>query len=346
MPRTRSLLWAELKLGIIGVVALGLTVVLILAVGGQGGFFWQRYPLKARFETVQGLKTGAVVRLNGKEIGKVTSVEFAGPEIEVVMTVSKNTRALVTTESRAVVGSLSLLGEPIIDVTASRVGTPLGDWAYVTAGGTGGMLGSLASTASKGLTSANDLIADVRAGRGTAGKFVTDDAVYAELRRFLSSASRVTESIEKGKGTLGQLTTDRAAYDALKASLENLRALTDRLDKSHGTLSRLMNDDATINALDGTLRNLEQVTGRMARGEGTAGKFFADRSLYDRLDNLTAKLDRVVSDLNAGKGTAGLFLRDEQLYQNINKTVIDVRQLIADVRKDPKKFLQMTFHLF
>jgi phospholipid/cholesterol/gamma-HCH transport system substrate-binding protein len=346
MPRTRSLLWAELKLGIIGVVALGLTVVLILAVGGQGGFFWQRYPLKARFETVQGLKTGAVVRLNGKEIGKVTSVEFAGPEIEVVMTVSKNTRALVTTESRAVVGSLSLLGEPIIDVTASREGTPLGDWEYVTTGEAGGMLGSLASTATKGLTGASDLIADVRAGRGTVGKFVTDDAVYAELRRFLSSASRVTESIEKGKGTLGQLTTDRAAYDALKASLENLRSLTDRLDKSHGTLSRLMNDDATINALDATLQNLEQVTGRMARGEGTAGKLFADRALYDRLDSLTAKMDRVISDVNAGKGTAGLFLHDEQLYQNVNKTVLDVRALIADIRKDPKKFLQMTFHLF
>jgi phospholipid/cholesterol/gamma-HCH transport system substrate-binding protein len=340
------LLWAELKLGLIGVVAMGLTVVLILAVGGQGGFFWQRYPLKARFETVQGLKTGAVVRLNGKEIGKVTSVEFSGPEIEVAMTVSKSTRALVTTNSRAVVGSLSLLGEPIIDITASREGAPLGDWGYVTTGEAGGMLGSLASTATKGLNNASDLIADVRAGRGTVGKFVTDDAVYAELRRFLSSASRVTESIEKGKGTLGQLTTDKAAYEALKASLENLRALTDRLDKSHGTLSRLMNDDATINALDGTLKNLEAVTGRMARGEGTAGKFFADRALYDRLDSLTVKMDRVVSDLNAGKGTAGLFLHDDQLYQNINKTVLDVRALIADVRKDPKKFLQMTFHLF
>ena len=346
MPRTRSLLWAELKLGVIAVLAVGLAAVLILAVGGQGGFFWQRYPLKARFESVQGLKTGAVVRLNGKEIGKVTSVEFAGPEIEVAMTVSKNTRALVTTNSRAVVGSLSLLGEPIIDITAARDGTPLGDGEYVTTGEAGGMLGSLASTATKGLTSANDLIADMRAGRGTIGKFVTDDAVYAEMRRFLSAASRVTESVEKGKGTLGQLATDRAAYDALKASLENLRSMTDRLDKSHGTLSRLMNDDATINALDATLKNLAAVTDRMARGEGTAGKLFADRALYDKLDGLTVKMDRVVADLNAGKGTAGLFLHDEQIYQNVNKAVLDVRALIADIRKDPKKFLQMTFHLF
>ena len=79
MPRTRSIVWSELKLGIVGVVA-----ILMLdrpdrrAVGGQGGFFWQRYPLKTQFDDVQGLKTGAVVRLNGKEVGKVTAVEFAG----------------------------------------------------------------------------------------------------------------------------------------------------------------------------------------------------------------------------------------------------------------------------
>ena len=49
MPRTRSIAWAQLKLGIIGVVAIALATAMILAVGGQGGFFWQRYPIKALF---------------------------------------------------------------------------------------------------------------------------------------------------------------------------------------------------------------------------------------------------------------------------------------------------------
>ena len=56
---------------------------MILAVGGQGGFFWQRYPLKARFADVLGLKPGAVVRLSGKEVGTVTAVEFAGSQVDV-----------------------------------------------------------------------------------------------------------------------------------------------------------------------------------------------------------------------------------------------------------------------
>ena len=46
MPRTRSLAWSELKIGIITVAALALAVMLIVAVGGQGGFSWDRYTLQ------------------------------------------------------------------------------------------------------------------------------------------------------------------------------------------------------------------------------------------------------------------------------------------------------------
>ena len=52
--------------------------MIIIAVGGQSGFFWERYHLKTKFANVQGLKSGAIVRVAGVEVGKVTEVEFAG----------------------------------------------------------------------------------------------------------------------------------------------------------------------------------------------------------------------------------------------------------------------------
>ena len=88
MPRTRSLAWSELKIGLLAVIAIVLAAVLIFLVGGQEGFFWQRYHLKTRFANVQGLKSGAVVRVAGVEVGKVTDVAFAGAEVEVTMQVS------------------------------------------------------------------------------------------------------------------------------------------------------------------------------------------------------------------------------------------------------------------
>src|SRR6478672_4747666 len=119
MPRTRSIAWSELKLGIIGILAVALTTIAIVAVGGAGGFFWQRYRLKTKFDDIEGLKTGAVVRVSGKEVGKITTMDFAGQQIEVTMEVSKDVQSLITSDSVATIGSLGLLGEPIVDVKAA-----------------------------------------------------------------------------------------------------------------------------------------------------------------------------------------------------------------------------------
>ncbi len=54
MPRTRSLAWSQLKIGILAVAAMVLAIVLIIAVGGQGGFAWQRYALKTTIPRRQG----------------------------------------------------------------------------------------------------------------------------------------------------------------------------------------------------------------------------------------------------------------------------------------------------
>src|SRR5688572_11798185 len=101
MPRTRSLAWSELKIGVLGVSAVVLTALLILAVGGQGGMFWQRYELRTTFDDVRGLKEGAVVRVAGVEVGKVTDISFGAKGIDVVMEVSEDMRPRITTDSRA-----------------------------------------------------------------------------------------------------------------------------------------------------------------------------------------------------------------------------------------------------
>lgn len=49
MPRTRSLAWAELKIGLLSVFAIVMATMLIFLLSGQGGFFWQRYSLKTVF---------------------------------------------------------------------------------------------------------------------------------------------------------------------------------------------------------------------------------------------------------------------------------------------------------
>lgn len=347
MPRTRSLAWSELKIGIVAVAALVLVIVMVVAVGGEGGYFWQRYPLKARFNDVLGLKAGAVVRLSGKEIGSVTDVQFTGgPQVEVSFEVHKDVRPLVTTASIAEIGSLSLLGEPIIDISAGPGGEPLDDWAYVNASQSTGPLDELTSAASTSLQQIDRLLADVHAGKGTLGRLVTDDALYRELEALVSSAGDVTDAMNRGRGTLGGLINDPAAYNSLKASLANLETLTAKINNGQGALGRFLNDEAMGRSMAGTMSSAEQITARLTKGEGTVGKLLTDQQLYDRLTSVSGRIDQVVAGLESGQGPAGQLLRDQKLYENMNGAVMEIRGLIAEIKKDPRKYLNVRVSIF
>ena len=88
------------------------------------------------------------------------------------------------------------------------------------------------------------------------------------------------------------------------------------------------------------------MTARLNKGEGTLGKMMTDDAPYKRLDSVTARLDTVLQNLNDGQGTAGQLLHDKQLYENMNQTVTEMRALIAEIKKDPKKYLNVKVSIF
>jgi phospholipid/cholesterol/gamma-HCH transport system substrate-binding protein len=346
MPRTRSLAWSELKIGLLTIVALVLAATMVFALSGSGGFSWQRYPLKTVFTNIAGLNEGAVVRIAGVPVGAVTSVAFVGDKVEVRFEIAKSMRPRVTTGSRAVLGSVSLLGESAVDITPASNGTPIPDWGYVPAGPMPGSIADVTSSAQTGIQELTGLLQDIRAGKGTLGQLATNDQLHRDLDTLLVSVTDVTRTINQGRGTLGRLMNDPAAAKSLEASLANLEAVTERLKNGEGSLGKFMNDDSFHKALVSTTANVDTLTGRINAGEGTLGQFATNRQLFDRFNSTADRLDRLMAGLNAGEGTAGQMLRDKQLYDNLNKVVVEVQSLVKDIRADPKKYLNVKVTLF
>jgi len=346
MPRTRSLAWAQLKIGLVSLIAIALAITLIFLVSGEGGMFWQRYSLKAIFTEIPGLKEGAPVRVAGVEVGSVTALEFIGDRVEVTFELSKDMQPRVTTTSRASLGSVSLLGEAAVDITASSGGTAIPEWGYVPPGRAVGSISDVATQATRGLEEATRLLADIRAGRGTVGKLFTDEMLYKQINGFVDAAEDVARNLSEGRGTIGRLTRDPSAARALEASLQNLQAMTARLRAGEGSLGKLLNDEAFSTSLTGTTSNLNTLTTRLNRGEGTAGKLVTDEALYNRLNSMADRLDKVTANLQAGQGTAGQLLHDKQLYENMNGAVGELRALIKNINADPKKYLNVRVSLF
>jgi len=346
MPRTRSLAWSELKIGIVSLFAVAIAAVLIFMVSGEGGFFWQRYSLKTVFSDIQGLKEGAPVRVAGLEVGSVTKMDFVGDKVEVTMEVGKEQRPRITDRSLASLGSVSLLGEAAVDITANSQGTPIADWGYVATGPAPGSLSTAAEAATKGLETTNKLLEDVRQGHGTLGKLVTDDTLYQQLNDFVESAEAVTRGINAGRGTLGRLTTNDAAARSLEQSLANLQEVTARIRNGEGSLGQLLNSDALSKSVTSTTNNLDAITGRINKGEGTAGKLITDEELYNRLNSMADRLDKLTASLNQGEGTAGQLLHDKQLYENMNGAVTQLQDLLKEIKADPKKYLNVKVSIF
>jgi phospholipid/cholesterol/gamma-HCH transport system substrate-binding protein len=346
MPRTRSLAWAELKFGLIAVFSLVMAAILIFAVGGSGGFFWQNYPLKVVFMDVAGIKAGSPVRVAGVGVGTVNKTTFVPGGVEVLFDIKDEMKPLVTDQSQATIGSISLLGEGAVDISAAPQGKPLEPWSYVRTGELPVSIAQLTGTATDTLSSANKLLEDLRAGKGTIGKFFTDDSVYRELNNFVSAAEKVTRSINESKGSAGKFANDPKLYNELEASIANLNGITMRLKNGEGSLGQLLNDPALAKSLTATTSNFETLSGRLNKGEGTAGKLLNDDALYKRFDSMTQRLDSLVQQLNEGQGTAGALLHDKQLYENMNTAVTEIRALVTEIKKDPKKYLNVKVSIF
>src|SRR5918999_2066645 len=346
MPRTRSLRWSELKIGLMAVVALVIAAALIVTLGGEGGFFWERYSLKVRFSNAGGVQQGSPVRVAGVTVGAVTDLQFSGSDVEMTLELSEDNQQRVRTTSRATIGAVSLLGEGAVDISASTTGQPIPEWGYVPSDAPPAQLADVTAQANKGIAELTALIGDIRAGKGTAGKLMTDEQLYVELRQFTAAARQVTEGLAQGKGTLGQLLNNPESARQLEASMKNLNAITSKINAGQGSIGQLMNDPALAKNLSAVTANFESLSARLNQGQGTMGQLMTNDALYQRLNAVTTNLEQLTAKLNQGQGTMGQLMNDKQLYDNMNRTITEMQNLLADIRKDPKKFLNLRMSIF
>jgi phospholipid/cholesterol/gamma-HCH transport system substrate-binding protein len=346
MPRTRSLAWSELKIGLLTIAAVAVFLVLVFSLTGGKGWFWQRYRLKTRFPNVAGLATGSPVRVAGLQVGSVKEIVFAGEQVDVVFDVNKSVQPRITDKSVAFLGSVSLLGSSAVDITPATTGSPIPEYGYVPQGRAKGQFADIAEGASGTIDEVTGLVRDLRKGKGSAGKLITDDRLYNDLQQFVSTAGQMTRELQEGKGTLGKLLKDPKSAETLQATLQNIEGLTRRINAGEGSIGQLLKDDQFARSLNGATANLKELTDRLNRGEGTAGKLLTDDALFNRLNGLTTQFDQLVTKLNSGEGTAGQLLKDKQLYENMNGAVGDLRALIAEITKNPKKYLNVKVSIF
>jgi phospholipid/cholesterol/gamma-HCH transport system substrate-binding protein len=345
----KALTWTELRVGVVVLASLLVLAITILYLGSGGSPFAKRYRLKALMADVNGLKPGAPVRVGGVEVGTVTKVDFAGAGggglVEVSMRLDARVKSRVTTESRATLGNRGLLGEKAIDITSSPGGVPVEEGGYVLAEPEDPFKGLL-SDASDSTSHLRRILSRMDAGEGLIGKALRDEELYNRMLDVSQRLQGLMTKLESEQGPLGRLVNDRQMSDHLASAVASLDAAASRLQAGQGALGVLSTDESLGRDLKSLAASLSGVAGRLDRGEGTAGRLLTDPALHDKLRSVADRLDRTLERLDKGEGTAGRLLNDPALYDQLNGTLADLRGLVSDVRRDPRKYLRLKLSLF
>lgn len=379
MAQHKQASFSELRVGILVLSALAILILVIFAVSGDIKLpgFGSTATVRTQMASVDGLRKGAEVRLSGKKVGSVREINFgqipssrdSQSNIEIVMEIDgkidgRPAVERIRTDSMAVLKSAGVLGDNVIDIIpGTSAGKPIQDGDSIDSEAQKSV-GDIINAAQTAVGHLNVIAADIRemtgnlkAGRGTAGKFLNDESFYLNLDSAVRQAESLMQEVKSGKGTMGQLVSDPALYKQATETVAQLRSITDQVENQlragKGSIGKLLKDDKLYNdasslvaRLDQTSGRLENVVAKIERGEGTVGRLINDDKLYADARGTIEKLNLIMERLDKGEGTMGMILKDARLYHNANNLSAEVTKLLYDFRQNPRKYLSVKVTIF
>ena len=359
VPSQKQLQWSQLKVGITVVVACITLAILIVLMSGTGGLFTPKIVLRSYFDNASGLRQGAPVRLQGVDVGNVTSIAVVPDPrrkrtpVEVRMKVSSRFVANIRKDSRTLLSTAGVLGETYIDIDSSQAQKPVvqdgdelpaedvPDFQDVVRASQGTLqnLDALEKRVDR-------ILAFVESGNGSVGKLIYDPQLYNRLTSTVTEFQALVNAVSNGKGSIGKLISDDELYRKANATVDKLNAMIDDLNAGKGTAGKLLKDEALYKNANDTIVNVKHLTEDINAGRGAIGKLAKDQEFADKLQNTLNKISDLTNQLAAGQGTLGKLLQDPALYNNSNQMLMETRELVKSIRENPKKYLTIRFKVF
>lgn len=361
MPQRKQVTWSDLRVGLLVLAGLFLIAVTIFYVTGAGALA-PKYRLLTYLPEVSGLTIGAPVRLDGVEIGNVEAIRMTprppqgtldrNRSVELVMRIDRRFQNEIRADSAASLVTEGLLGNRYVNIARGITGSP------IPAGGEvrGQEEVAIKQIVERGADLVQNLDAmsvRVRAivegidrGQGNVGKLIRDEEFYNRLNGTVARAEQIVASVQAGQGTVGKLVASEELYRRFDSAATRAEALLADVQAQKGTLGKIVYDPALYEQARQLVERSNRMVGDVEAGKGTLGKLVTDDALYDNVRSAAANVEAATAKLNANTGTAGRFFSDPEFYDNMTGLAGDLRLLVGEFRKDPKKFLRVKFAIF
>jgi phospholipid/cholesterol/gamma-HCH transport system substrate-binding protein len=330
--------------------AVGLVVIAALAVVVVGALWLSGAHLgkteavfTARFRTVGGLGVGNPVVLRGVRVGRVEAIRLAsGNWVEADLKIYSGVS--LPAKPAVIAASASLFGEWAATLISSdpppsdpNVRQALAEAQAGVGGGGGGKwpgatlpdIGQLTAQASRIATD----IATVSARIQTAFDSEAVSDLRRSIRDFGQIADRLARVTNEQADVIGNVGSNLSkGSDVLARAATDLQATLGRVDSAtnQGQLATILNNTAASSA---DLRSASQDFRELM---GAANKN------QESLVRVLVSADTVLSRIANRSGTLGLVVGDSALYRETTLTMIQLRQLLADIQVNPRKYFQFS----
>jgi phospholipid/cholesterol/gamma-HCH transport system substrate-binding protein len=269
----------KLAVGVFIGSGLILFIVVIFVIGSKENMFTSTFKLQAAFEKVNGLKTGATVRLNGINVGTVDEIEiYTDRSVVVRMTIEKKVQEFIKKDSKASVSSEGLVGNKIVEITAGSSDSP---------GATGG-----------------DVLHTIPA--------VETEDIMRSLKQTSENASDLTrdlativQKVNSGEGTIGQLINNKDIYNNVDTTMRNFAGYSGQLKEVFQKITFIVdNVSGDITDLSKEVKSvttdIAEVTRKMNSGESVAGTLLADTVFANNLKDIMRNAKYTSKNLEDG----------------------------------------------
>jgi len=254
--------YSAVKIGIFIFLAITILVLAIFMLGDKEALFSSTFQVRAYFHDIQGLKSGATVRLSGIDVGTVTDVQIVDDttgRVEVSMDIKEDVARFIRTDTRASIETEGLVGNKVVVL---KIGTAAAE--EVKDGG----------------------VIQTKEPIGFAQVIEETQGIMAYTKEMTKDLSEIVARVNEGEGSIGKLLVDEELY-------REAASLTRRADSSLKTITVEVYEmtelfdklgkgvETVVGNINSVVTDLDTIIGGVKQGKGMLGSMLIEGSEFD-----------------------------------------------------------------
>jgi phospholipid/cholesterol/gamma-HCH transport system substrate-binding protein len=337
MPSPRQIAWARIRVFAVTVAAAAVMAVLVYLLSGGSVLFEAKSTLIIYVPDATGLAAGAVVRVNGIDVGKVRAVSLSGSNqpnrvVRVALTIERQYLPDIPTDSYAQTEADTAIGDKYINITRGRNAASVQSDAEIPFRPQPDLMKSLdIEQFTQQIRKVDALLDDIEQGRNPTGQFLLSDQVYNQIQGVIGSFEKQVRSIQSPRNPVGKMLYTDEDYRRIREPLAQIDQAIAAIQNGQNPLGKLLLEDTQYNQLAAQLTQLRASIQTLRNND-----FFTSDEMYKNWNRGLTSLIQGVDQFNISP-----LLSSSEMYDNLNGLAAQFRDNLHEFRQDPQKFLRI-----